>query len=97
MLTHTPQYRALVNDYRNVADRGGDFRMLKTLKILRSIIVNLGIISVCLYGLAYTGADATWLSVLTIVTLGLYNGVEAADYMALVEAFTQAKQSQQQE
>lgn len=91
MLQHSQQYRALVDDYRNVARRGGDFQMLKTLKIIRSIIVNLGIISVSLYGLAYTAADPTWLSVLTIVTLGLFNGVEAADYMALVEAFAQAK------
>jgi len=91
MLRHTQAYRGLVRDYREVSQRGGSFHMLKTLKIIRSIIVNLGIISVALYGLAYTSADPTWLSVLTIVTLGLFNGVEAADYMALVEAFSEAK------
>jgi len=92
MLQYNRQYRNLVNDYRHVANTGGDLQMLKKLKILRSIIVNLGIISVSLYGLAATQADPTWLSVMTITTLGLYNGVEAADYLALVEAFAQAKQ-----
>ena len=91
MLQHTRAYQGLVSDYREVSQRGGSFQMLKALKIIRSIIVNLGIISVALYGLAYTAADPTWLSVLTIVTLGLFNGVEAADYMALVEAFSEAK------
>jgi len=91
MLQHSRAYQGLVADYREVEKRGGSFQMLKALKIIRSIIVNIGIISVAMYGLAYTGADPTWLSVLTIVTLGLFNGVEAADYMALVEAFSEAK------
>jgi hypothetical protein len=84
----------LVDDYRQVAASGGDFKMLRTLKILRSIIVNVGIIGVTLYALATTAADATLISALGLVTLGLYNGVEVADYAALAQAFAEAKASQ---
>jgi hypothetical protein len=85
---------ALVNDYREIADSGGDLRMLKTLKIFRSIIVNVGIITVTLYSLVATTADPTWVAVLGIITLGLYNGVEVADYAALAQAFAEARASQ---
>jgi len=84
----------LVDDYRVVATNGGDLSMLRTLKILRSIIVNLGIIGVTLYALATTGADATLISALGLVTLGAYNGVEVADYAALAQAFTEVKREQ---
>jgi len=63
--------------------------MLKALKIVRSIIVNLGIISVAMAALLETGADPTWVSVLGIITLGLFNGVEVADYAALAQAFAE--------
>jgi hypothetical protein len=87
----------LTDDYRQVADRGGDLRMLKTLKIVRSIIVNLGIIGVALTALLYTGADATVVATIGLVTLGLYNGVEVADYAALAQAFSEAKQQNSNE
>lgn len=82
---------ALVDDYRFIADSGGDLRMLKALKIIRSIIVNVGIIGVTLYTLIATNADPTWVFVFGIVTLGLYNGVEVADYAALAQAFAEVK------
>jgi hypothetical protein len=85
---------ALVDDYRVVADSGGDLKMLKALKILRSIIVNLGIIGVTLYTLLGTGADATLIATVGILTLGLYNGVEVADYAALAQAFAEVKTEQ---
>ena len=97
MLKATSHYQHLLADYRQVAHNGGDFRMLKTLKIVRSIIVNLGIVGVTLYSLANTPANATYVSVLAILTLGLYNGVEVADYVALAEAFTQVKQDKKSE
>lgn len=81
----------LTDDYRRVAQLGGDFRMLKTLKIVRSIIVNLGIIAVTLYSLGWTGSDPTIISILGLLTLGLYNGVEVADYAALAQAFSEVK------
>lgn len=86
---------ALVEDYRVVAANGGDLSMLRTLKILRSIIVNLGIIGVTLVALLYTGADATLVAGIGLVTLGLYNGVEVADYAALAQAFAEVKAEQE--
>jgi len=86
----------LTNDYRQVAVRGGDLRMLKLLKVVRSIIVNLGIVGVTLAALLYTGADATVVSVIGLVTLGLFNGVEVADYAALAQAFAEVKAEQGQ-
>ena len=85
---------ALADDYLVVARLGGDLTMLKTLKILRSIIVNLGIIGVTIYALFGTGADATLISAIGILTLGLYNGVEVADYAALAQAFAEVKTEQ---
>jgi hypothetical protein len=84
----------LTEDYREVAKNGGDLRMLKTLKIVRSIIVNLGIIGISLAALFYTGADATLVSVIGLITLGAYNGVEVADYAALAQAFSEVKSEQ---
>ena len=97
----TPWYvhRQLCQDYRQIANNGGDFEMLKALKIIRSILVNIGIIAVSIYSLQ-AGADPTTLGGLTVATLGLYNGVELADYAALAQAFSQAKaqeQAQEQE
>jgi len=86
---------ALVEDYRVVAANGGDFSMLRTLKIVRSIIVNLGIIGVTLVALLYTGADATLVSAIGLITLGAFNGVEVADYAALAQAFTEVRREQQ--
>lgn len=85
---------ALVDDYRTVALNGGDLSMLKILKVLRSIIVNIGIVAVTLYTLVATGADPTIIAVIGIGTLGLYNGVEVADYAALATAFAEVKAEQ---
>lgn len=98
---HTPRpwycLDALVDDYAEILAHGGDFQMLKTLKLLRSIIVNLGITGVTLYALVATSADATLVSTVGLLTLGLYNGVEVADYAALAQAFAEAKQSQSED
>lgn len=85
---------ALVDDYAAILRSGGDFRMLKLLKIARSIIVNLGIIGITLYSLFATTADPTLVAILGIATLGLYNGVEVADYAALATAFAEVKSQQ---
>jgi hypothetical protein len=88
---------ALTDDYCEIARSGGDLRMLKTLKILRSILVNAGIIGITLSALFLTSADATITAVLGIVTLGLYNGIEVADYAALATAFSEVRNHQRME
>jgi hypothetical protein len=94
--THRPWYciDALVDDYRAVARNGGDLEMLKALKIIRSTIVNAGIIGVTLFSLWQTSANPTVVTSLGLLTLGLYNGVEVADYVALAQAFAEVKNEQ---
>jgi len=65
--------------------------MLKTLKIVRSIIVNLGLIAVALQAVG-NGANATVIGALVILVIGAYNGLEFSDYMALVQAYQEVQQ-----
>ena len=81
----------LVEDYKVVLERGnGDFRMLRTLKIFRSIIVIVAVSTVALYCL-YLGADPTLVALLALPSLAAYAGAEAIDYGALVQAYREAK------
>ena len=81
----------LVDEYKRAAEGGSDLRMRKVLTIIRSIIVNLGIIYIALEALK-TGADATIVGTAAIMTLGLYNGIEIADYKALAQAIVELSQ-----
>ena len=69
------------------------FPMLKTLKLLRAIVVNVGIFIVSGYSL-YLGADPTLIGLTAILVAGAYNGLEISDYLALVEAVQQVKDDQ---
>jgi len=69
-----------------------DLRMLKTLKLFRSIIVNVGILGVTAYAVSQ-GGDPTILGVLALATLGGYNGLELTDYLALVRAYQEVQSS----
>jgi len=80
---------ALVDDYVTIYEEGGDLKMLKSLKITRAIVVNIGIIAITLLALA-EGAEATIVGGLGLVSLATYNGVEIADYGALVQALAEA-------
>lgn len=88
---------ALVDDYRTVLSNGGDLKVLRALKILRSIIVNLALGSITFYALVETTADPTIVFVLGVSTLALYNGIEVADYAALMRAFSELSSEQDQE
>jgi len=79
----------LVDDYRaSIARDGGDLSMFKALKLLRSIIVNIGIIGLGLYSLRL-GADPTVVGGVGIITLGAYNGLELSDYLAALRAYSE--------
>ena len=67
-----------------------DLEMLRTLKILRSIIVSLGIIGIAGYAVGQ-GGDPTILGTLALLTLGLYNGLELTDYLALLRAYNEVQ------
>jgi hypothetical protein len=82
---------SLVDDYLTIHKSGGDLRMLKALKIVRAIIVNIGLISITLYSLSQT-ADPTLIGSIGLVSLAAYNGVEIADYQALAQAIVEASE-----
>lgn len=85
----------LVEDYLTIDREGGDLKMLKALKILRAIVVNIGIIAISMYALIQ-GAEATIIGGVALVSLAAYNGVEIADYQALAQAIVEASNDNQE-
>lgn len=85
----------LIDDYKDVGRSGGDLRMLKTLKVVRAIVVNVGITAIALYALSIDGVNPTVVGGLGVATLGLYNGIEVGDYKALVRAIYELSQESQ--
>jgi hypothetical protein len=81
----------LTDDYVRVHAEGGDLMMLKSLKILRAIVVNIGIVAIAMYALL-EGADATIIGGIGLFSLAAYNGVEIADYGALTQAIVEVSQ-----
>ncbi|MDQ2053252.1 hypothetical protein [Halobellus sp. H-GB7] len=79
---------ALIDDYKNSLRDGGDLRMYRSLKVIRGIIVNLGIIGLAIYALIQ-GAEPTIIGTFALLTLAGYNGLEMSDYAALVQAYTE--------
>ncbi|AFH22660.1 hypothetical protein OSG_eHP32_00030 [environmental Halophage eHP-32] len=83
-----------VNEYRSTISEDGErLPMLKTLKILRAIIVNIGVIGICVYAITQ-GGDPTLLGTLSLLVLGGYNGLELSDYAALLQAYDELQSEQ---
>ena len=68
-----------------------DPRVKRTLTILRSLLVNAGIIGLAAYGLAL-GGDVTWITVFGLAVLGAYNGIEATELMAFLQAYQEVQE-----
>mgnify|MGYP006294152721 FL=1 len=79
---------ALIDDYKASLQDGGDLRMYRSLKVLRAIIVNVGIIGLALYAMML-GAEPTVVGGLALLTLAGYNGLEMSDYAALLQAYNE--------
>lgn len=79
---------AQIDEYKTVDEAGGDLEPMKTTAWVRSMIVNLGTISIALYALSI-GGNATIIGSLALVSLAAYNGVEIADYQALTQALAE--------
>ena len=80
-----------VDEYREtLAADESDLSMIKTLKIARSLLVNIGIIAIGGYGIA-AGGDPTLIATLALAVLGGYNGLELSDYAALVQAYKEVQ------
>ena len=79
----------VVDEYKTTLQEDDEkLPMLKTLKILRAIIVNVGIFGIGGYAM-YRGGDPTLLAVSTLAVAGAYNGLELGDYLALVQAYSE--------
>jgi hypothetical protein len=86
----------VVDEYRSTLTEDGDtLPMLKALKILRAIVVNLGIIGIGTYAI-HRGGDPTILAFTALTVLGAYNGLELSDYLALVQAYQEVQAASDQ-
>jgi len=79
---------------RSFSDTGPT--MLKILKTVRALIVNIGLIAISLSALSQ-GGDATIIGPLALLILGGYNGVEYADYIALARAYAEYQDERDRE
>lgn len=82
----------LVEDYLTIEREGGDLKVLKSLKILRAIVVNVGIIAITVLALLES-AEPTVIGGIGLTSLAAYNGVEILDYRALAQAVVEAGNS----
>lgn len=62
--------------------------MIKSLKIIRAIIVNLGLLGLGGFAIA-RGGDPTLLGFTVLAVFGAYNSLEIGDYLALVRAYNE--------
>ena len=77
--------RELIDEYKHKASQGDSLRMLKLVKLIKSIIVNIGIIIVSVYGL-YLGGDPTVIAPIAILVLAAHNGVDYSEIQAIKQA-----------
>jgi len=76
----------VVDEYKQtIRDDEETLPMIKLAKVLKAMIVNLGVIGLALYAIS-RGGDPTVLGTLGLVTLATYNGVELGEYLALIQA-----------
>ncbi len=80
-----------INEYKQTLTTNKEpFPVLKTLKILRAIIVNLGIFGIGFYAISL-GGDPTIISLAVLGVAGAYNGLELSDYLALLQALQEVE------
>jgi len=76
----------IVDEYKTtIIDDATPLPMIKAVKALKALIVNLGVIALAAYAIS-RGGDPTILGAFGLATLATYNGVELGEYLALVQA-----------
>ncbi|OYR86030.1 hypothetical protein DJ84_01055 [Halorubrum ezzemoulense] len=79
----------VVDEYKTTLQEDDEkLPMLKALKIIRAIVVNVGLIAGWIYAL-YLGGDPTVITVFALAVVGAYNGLELGDYLALLQAYNE--------
>jgi len=87
----------VVDEYKSsLLDGSNQFPMLKKLKIIRAIVVNVGLFVGWFYTLR-VGGDPTLISALAFGVIGAYNGLELGDYLALLRAYTEVQDAAAQQ
>jgi len=85
--TRTEEHKQAIRN-----DESDDPTMKRKLTIIRSIIVNLGIIGLSAYGLAL-GGDVTWITIFGLAVLAGYNGIEMSELAAFFQAYQEVGQN----
>jgi len=84
-----------VDEYKRAirtGDNTDDPTMKRQLTIVRSIIVNLGIIGLGFYGLQL-GGNVTWITLFALAVLAGYNGIEMSELASFLQAYKEASDS----
>jgi hypothetical protein len=80
-----------ISEYKKtLSEQGEPFPVLKTLKIIRAILVNLGIFGIGFYAISL-GGDPTIIALAVLGVAGGYNGLELSDYLALLQALQEVE------
>ena len=93
IMTTTKWYirQGAIAEYKQTLSNDGEpLPVLKALKILRAIVVNLGVFGIGFYAISL-GGDPTLISLAVLTVAGGYNGLELSDYLALVQAVQEVK------
>jgi len=85
----------LTDDWLTIESEGGDLKMLKSLKIVRSIVVNIAIAAISLMAISH-GGDVHIFGGVGLAALIAYNGIEVYDYASLLQAIAEAQEQQSQ-
>jgi len=81
----------LCDRYAAIARNGGDVKRMQVLKIVESILANIGVIVVGIFAIL-EGGDPTILGSGTLTVLGILNGVSLSEYLAARQAIEESKQ-----
>lgn len=83
-----------VDEYRDILNSGESPDMLKKLKLLRSIIVNVGLFVMWYISLT-AGLESLFYNIAFLLTIALYNGLEVQDYLQLAQAYKEVSSSKE--
>ena len=76
----------VVDEYKStITDDGTPLPMLKKLKLLKAIVVNVGALAFSTYAISQ-GGDATLIAASALAFLATFNGVELGEYLSLLQA-----------
>ena len=89
--------RGAINEYKRTLTKDGEpLPVIKSLKIIRSLVVNFGVMVISVFFVA-NGGDPTIIGALALLILGAYNGLEISDYLTLLNAVQEVQEQTERE